>query len=163
MMTCRLQIENGLIEDSLERWGFIMVDSDRRTAAPEKKRATSSYIGEPGEHEDEVTVEDAFDYKVKFVIDTPNTDTESANAKIRAFNEAIRELDGFTKKTKKITLYNDWMRVKVTGTPEVIDEPSEFYRRQDNSRMDCVEIELKIRVTQPQLCCWDLEVEQGII
>ncbi len=161
MMTCRIQIEDGEIRDSFEGWGLIFIDSDTRTAAPEKGRAKTSYIGEPGEHEDPRTVEDAFDYWVGFAISTPNSDLENANVKIKAFNDAMREtLEGGVKRCRRLTLYNDRMRVKVTGTPEPIAEPEDFYRRQDGSRMDCVEVKLNIRVTDPRLCDWSLKTDQ---
>lgn len=177
MMTCRIQIEDGEVLDSFEGWGLIFIDSDTRTAPPEKGRARTSYIGEPGEHEDPRTVDDAFDYWVDFAISTPNSDLQNANAKIAAFNEAIRErLEGETdpddpessvrltenvKRCRTLTLYNDRMRVRVTGTPELIAEPKDFYRRQDKSRMDCVEIRLNIRVTDPRLCDWNLKDGKG--
>ena len=161
-MTCRIQIEDGPVLDSFEGWGLIFIDSDTRTAPPEKGRAKTSYIGEPGEHEDPRTVDDAFDYWVDFAISTPNSDLQNANVRITAFNKAIREeLEGGVKRCRTLTLYNDRMRVRVTGTPEPIAEPKDFYRRQDKSRMDCVEVRLTIRVKDPRLCAWDLKDGDG--
>lgn len=150
----RLQIEDGPIEDTYDKWGFIYVESDHRTAAPEKQRETTTYAEEEGEHIDPRTVDDVFDYTAKFLIETPNTNLKNANEKIKAFNYAIRDIDPETKiKTcKTITFYNDYKRVKIVGIPEIVAEPTEFYRQQNGNVLDCVLIELKIHVSTPSLC-----------
>lgn len=150
----RLQIEDGPIDDTYSKWGFIYIESDHRTAPPEKERETTSYAEQEGENVDPRTVDAPFDYAVKFLIETPNTDKDNANAKIKAFNDAIRETDAETKiKTcKTITFYNDYKRVKIVGIPEVIAEPTEFYRQLNGNVLDCVMIELKIHVSTPSLC-----------
>lgn len=148
----RMQIEGGGIEDSYTKWGFIYVDSDHRTAAPEKERETTSYAEEEGEHTDLRTVDAPFDYTVNFIIETPNTNKENANVKIKAFNDAIRNVSNGIKRCKSITFYNDYKRVKIVGIPEIIDEPKEFYRQKNGNVLDCVMIELKIHVTKPSLC-----------
>lgn len=150
----RLQIENGAIEDTYDKWGFIYIEAEHRTSAPEKKRETTTYAEEEGEHTDPRTVADVFDYTVKFLIECPNTNLENANVKIKAFNDAIRtkEKDSDIITCKRITFYNDYKRVKIVGIPEVIAEPKEFYRQQDGKVLDCVIIELKIHVDKPSLC-----------
>lgn len=146
--------EDGNIEDTYDKWGFIYIESDHRIAAPEKERETTSYAEEQGEHTDPRTVDAPFDYTVKFLIETPNTLLENANVKINAFNNAIRDVDEETKiKTcKTITFYNSFKGVAITGIPEVISEALEFYRRQDGRTLDCVIFELKIHVSDPSLC-----------
>lgn len=154
----RLQIENGSIEDTYDKWGFIYIEADHRTAAPEKERETTSYAEQEGENVDNRTVDAPFDYTVKFLIETPNTNLENANVKIKAFNDAIRQSVPFSdiKLCKYITFYNDYKRVKIVGIPEVIAEPTEFYRQQNGNVLDCVLIELKIHVDKPSLCDFSL-------
>ncbi|MBD5306105.1 MAG: hypothetical protein HDS14_00530 [Bacteroides sp.] len=158
MMTCRLQIDDGAIEDSFEKWGFIFIDSDRRTAPPERALEKISFTGEPGEDTDLRTTDDAFDYELKFAIDTPNTDFENANTKITAFNKAIRLINpgNPVKICRRLTVYNDFMRVKIVGIPAIIDLPENFYRKQNGEEMDCVEFTLKVRVNNPALCDFSL-------
>lgn len=154
----RLQIENGSIEDTCNKWGFIYIESDHRTAAPEKEREVTTYAEQEGENVDPRTVDAPFDYTVKFIVETPNTNLENANAKIKAFNDAIRTIGPLSKiKTcKTITFYNDYKRVKIVGIPEVIAEPTEFYRQLNGNVLDCVLIELKIHVSKPSLCDFSL-------
>lgn len=154
----RIQIGNDSIEDTYAKWGFIYIEADHRTSAPEKEREVTTYAEQEGENTDPRTVDAPFDYTVKFLIETPNTNIENANAKIKTFNDAIRERakDSDIKTCKTITFYNDYKRVKIVGIPEVIAEPTEFYRQQNGNVLDCVLIELKIHVSKPSLCDFSL-------
>ena len=159
MITSRIEIAGeDFVSDMYERFGFIYKDSDTIFSPPEKKRDTTSYAEEHGEHSDMKTVYDAFDYAVRFVIETPNRNLVNANAKIKAFNAAIRSsIIGSSMITcKTVTFYNDYKRCKIVGIPSPIETASTFYRRSDGSVMDCVEVELKIRVTDPTLCDFDM-------
>lgn len=148
--------------DSYEKWGFIYVGSDNVFSAPLKKQDSISYAGENGEWIDKRAVPDAFTYKIKFVIVTPNNDTENANEKIHAFNEALYNVDENGVKTlKTITIYNYFKRVKIVGVPTPISEVSSVYRRVDGSVEDCFEIELSVRVDKPDLC--DFHLKNGAI
>ena len=91
MIRVSIQIEDGVAYDSYSKYGFIYKKSDRRFAPPEKKCDTSSYAEEAGEHIDNRTVYDAFDYSVEFIIECPNKNLGHANRKIAAFTAAIRE------------------------------------------------------------------------
>lgn len=160
MITTRIKIGNGAIVDTTRTWGLIYIEADKRTEAPIKQRDATTYIGEAGEHTDPRTVQAAFDYTVKFLIEAPNTNMSNANARIAAFNKALytQETGSVIRTYKTVTFYNDRDRVKIVGIPEPIAEPTEFYRRQDGSVMDCVEVELKIRVTDPTQCDFSLKV-----
>lgn len=148
--------------DSYEKWGFIYVGSDNVFSAPLKKQDSISYAGESGEWIDKRAVPDAFTYKIKFVIVTPNNDTENANEKIHAFNEALYNIDENGVKTlKTITIYNYFKRVKIVGVPTPISEVSSVYRRVDGSVEDCFEIELSVRVDKPDLC--DFHLKNGAL
>lgn len=162
MITARIQIEDGPVLDTYQGWGFIVMEQSHRFAPPEKPRDTSSYSWEPGEHQDPRTTDAPFDYKTGFLIETPNSRLESANAKISAWNDAVREkrADG-TKRCKTVTLYDDRMRCKIVGIPEIIEEPKDFYRMQDGSAADCVEVELVIHVNNPALCDFDMDPREN--
>lgn len=153
----RLQIENGPIWDTFEHFGFIYIESDHCTAAPEKKRETTTYAEQEGENVDPRTVDDVFDYTVKFLLECPNNNLDNANAKIKAFNSAIRDIKDGIKTCKTITFYNDYKRVKIVGIPEIISEPKEFYRQLSGNVLDCVLFELKIHVSTPSLCDFALD------
>ena len=154
----RIQIDKGTIDDTYAKWGFIYIEAEHRTAAPEKEFEITTYVEQEGENVDPRTVDAPFDYTIKFLIETPNTNLANANVKIKAFNDAIREVDKETKikKAKTITFHNDYKRVKIVGIPEPIAEPTEFYRQQNGNVMDCVLVELKIHVPQPSLCDFSL-------
>lgn len=143
--------------DTYEKWGFIYIESDNRTAPPEKKRETSTYPEQEGENVDPRTVDDVFDYKIKFLIECPNSNKENANIKIKAFNDAIRTKDATgVKYCKTIVLHNTYKRVKIVGIPEIIEQPTEFYRDRNGTVMDCVLFEMVIHVDKPSRCDFSL-------
>ena len=163
MIRVSIQIEDGVPYDSYSKYGFIYKKSDRRFAPPEKKCDTSSYAEEAGEHIDNRTVYDAFDYSVEFIIECPNKNLVNANSKIAAFNEAIRKSKekSDVKTIKEITLYDYYKRCKIVGYPNLIstvDEKS-YFRRADDSAMDCVVVNLTIRVCDPNKCDFNLSLE----
>lgn len=145
--------------DTYDKWGFIYLESDNRTSAPEKKRETTTYAEQEGENTDPRTVDDVFDYKVKFLIECPNSNLDNANKKIKAFNAAIRSVNPITgiKTCRRVQFYNYFKRVMIAGIPEVIAEPTDFYRQIDGKTLDCVVVELTIHVDIPSACDFDLE------
>lgn len=162
MIRGRLQIGDGEILDTYKGWGFIYMDADERTEAPIKTRETTSYAEEAGEHIDPRTVQDAFDYTVKFLIECPNCNLENANAKIAAFNKALysASYNSDIRTYKEVTFYNDYNRVKIVGLPEPIAQPTDFFRRQDGSALDCAQVELKIRVSDPSKCDFNTSIQE---
>lgn len=160
MITARIQIGAGDIQDTYEGWGMIYMSSDNRTEAPIKKRETTSYAEDAGEHVDPRTVQDAFDYNVKFIIEAPNRNLVNANAKIAAFNKALYSQDAGSdiRVYKEVTFYDDYKRVKIVGLPHPIAEPKELYRRQNGQAMDCAQVELTIRVSDPTKCDFNLSL-----
>lgn len=151
MIRSRIQIENGPIHDFFTEFGFIYLSADNRTSPPEKKRDATSYAGEEGEHADSRAVADAFTYTARFLIEGANTDMANVNAKIAAFNAAIRGAEGGVKRCREVTFYNDYKRVKITGTAELVSEPTVFHRH-NGRQMEYAVVELKIRVSDPGKC-----------
>ena len=163
MITVRLKIGDGPKVDT-ETLGLIYLDSDKRTGAPSKGFESTSYPEEEGEHILPKTVDDAFDYTVKFFIDPSvvegqSFDLQTANAKISAFNRSLYDyvLDDnnnptSVKEYKQVTFYNDYKRHKIVGYPSEISEATEFWRDTSNQVNDVVVVEWKIRVTKPSLC-----------
>lgn len=158
MMRWRIQIGDGEIKDTLTGWGLIPLEADKYTEAPAKERTVTAYAEEPGEHVDPRTVQAPFDYTATFLIETPNRNFVNANSKIAALNKAMytQSADSDIRTYREMTLYNDRDRVKIVGIPSPIAQPKEFYRRQDGSVMDCVIIGLKIRVSNPVKCNFDM-------
>ena len=162
MINSRIQIENGAIEDFYTKWGFIYLSGDHRFAAPEKKRDESSYIEQAGANVDPRTVDDAFDYSAKFLIEAPNKNLLNANSQIKECNDAVRERTAGSdlKRCKTVTFYDDYKRCKIVGIPEIIAEVDEkdYYRRQNGDVMDCVVVPLTIHVSNPNLCDFDMNL-----
>lgn len=158
MIRARIQVGDGVIEDTYSKWGFIYMDADERTEAPIKPRSSSSYAEKAGDNVDPRTVQDAFDYTAKFLVECPNKNFKNANSLIAAFNQALYEQEsGSDVRTyKTVTFYNDLNRVKIVGLPDPIAEPTSLYRRQDGSVMDCAQVDFKIHVSDPTKCDFDL-------
>lgn len=155
MITVRLKIGDGAIQDTRD-FGLVYLDSDKRTAAPTKGFESTSYPEEEGEHIIPKTVDDAFDYMVKFFVQADSI--QNAVAKIAAFNDSLftQEEESDVKTYKLVEFYNDYKRHKIVGYPSPIDEPTEFWRDPDNQVNDVVIVEWKIRVNKPSLCDFSL-------
>lgn len=158
MIKARIQIGGGAINDTYEKFRFMYISGEHRYSAPEKERDVVSYIDEAGEHVDPRTVDDVFDYKVKFMVEAPGTTADNANKLIVNFNKAIRQTSANSdvKICKTITFYDDYNKTKIVGIPEVIEtvEDDDFYRRSND--WDCIVVELTIHVSDPTKCVFDI-------
>lgn len=161
MIRSKIQIEGGEVKDFYEEFGFIYLDADERTAAPEKEDAVSSYAEQDGENRDGRTVKAPFDYTAKFLIEAPNKDLTNVNVKIGNFNRAVRETTANSDVARKmeIAFYNILNRVKIVGTCEPIAEPKECYHSNKYGAMDFAVVELKIRVSHPEKCDFELNTD----
>lgn len=161
MIDCKLKIGESPLEDMFSKWGFIYISSDTRFNAPAKKRETSKYAEESGEHVDNRTVDDAFDFKVIFLVETPNRDLANANAKIAKFNKALysTQPNSDIKTYKQVELEIPYKRVKIVGIPNPIDESKKFFRDKNKNVYDAVQVEWTIRVSNPKLCDFDLKTD----
>lgn len=150
MITARINID-GTVRDT-QYYGLVYLDSDKRLAAPTKGFEATSYPEEEGEHILPKTVDDAFDYVVKFFIRA--TSVKDANALIDEFNAALytQGAVGGVKTYKQVTFYNDYKRHKIVGYPQPISEAETFWRDPENQVHDVVVVEWTIRVTKPSLC-----------
>lgn len=158
MITVRLKIGDGEIVDT-QTFGFIYLDSDKRVGPESKGFEATAYPEEEGEHIIPKTVDDAFDYKVKFFIQA--TTLKDANQLISEFNESLHDTpDELGLKTYyQVTFYNDYKRHKIVGYPSEIPEATDFWRDHRNQVEDIVIIEWTIRVTKPSLCDFNLGAE----
>lgn len=156
MINVRIKIGDGAIEDTFTAHKLIYIDADNRTEAPIKKRDTTSYAEEAGEHTDPRTVQDAFDYKVTFIIDGQDKDLKNVNAIVAAFNAKLytTEAGSAIRRYKEVTFYNDFKRVKIVGLPDPIAEPKEMKRSRNG--FDYAEVELTIHVSDPGKCDFNL-------
>lgn len=161
MIESRIQIENGEIWDFYKKFRFIYMDADERTAPNEKEDAVSSYAEQAGENRDGRTVDAPFDYMVKFLVEAPNKDLTNVNVKVNDFNRAVREKlpDSDVKRKKEIAFYNLLNRVKIVGTCEPIAEPTEVYHSNRYGELDFAVVELKIRVSDPRKCDFELKTD----
>ncbi len=161
MIRSLIQIENGEVLDFYTAFGFIYMDADERTAPDEKEDAVSSYAEQAGENRDGRTVDAAFDYTAKFLVEAPNKDLTNVNVKVNDFNRAVREKlpDSDVKRKKEIAFYNLLNRVKIVGTCEPIAEPTDVYHSNRYGDLDFAVVELKIRASDPRKCDFELKTD----
>lgn len=161
MIKCGIQIASGPVKDSFTDYGLIFVSSDKVFAPPAKGMLEESFQEEAGAHTDGKTVDEKFEYKVKFIIECPNTDTKNANVKIAHINSLMydRETDEDGNDTdvkvfKEWTIHNYKDRVKITGIPAPISsvDADDYFRDANGNVHDAVRIELKLNVVNPNKC-----------
>lgn len=155
MIKVRLQIADGDILDTADNYGLVYISADSRFDAPIKEFEKTSYPEQEGENIHPVTVSDAFDYKTTWFIQA-NGSLGNANAVIARFNSLLYTQDGDIKTFKQVTFYNDYKKVKIVGTPSLIQEATEFWRDVQGKQHDVVCVEWVIRVSKPSLCDFNL-------
>lgn len=160
MIRARIKIGEGGVHDTFDEHRLIYLSSDSLFEAPVKKRDVSSYPEKAGENIDRRTVQDAFDYKVTFILDAQNRNLDNVNTIIADFNRKLytQRNNSDVREYKDVTFYNDFKRVRVTGIPEPIAEAKKLYRSKNG--YDFAEVEFKIRCNRPQEC--DFAVREGI-
>lgn len=153
MIRVRLQIgQHSAIVDTIDSFGLVYVSSDHRFEAPLKEFEKTSYPEEEGEHILNKTVSDAFDYKVTWFIKADGS-LDNANVIIKRFNNLLHvQLKSGVKVFEQVTFYNDYKKVKIVGTPTLIQEATEFWRDANGKQHDVVCVEWIIRVSKPSLC-----------
>lgn len=155
MIRVRLQIGDGEILDTIDGYGLVYVSSDHRFEAPIKEFDKTSYPEQEGENIIPKSVSDAFDYKITWFIKADGS-LGNANAVIANFNALLyNQVDGI-KTFKQVTFYNDYKKVKIVGTPSLIQEATEFWRDANGKQHDVVCVEWTIRVSKPSLCDFNL-------
>ena len=157
MITVRLKIGTGNGDPvDTTTYGLVYLDSDKRVGAPTKGFEKTAYPEEEGEHIIPKTVDDAFDYTVKFFVQ--GTSLEDANAKIDAFNALLytQEQGSDIKEFHPVEFYNDYKRHKIVGYPQPIAEAQDFWRDPKNQVNDVVIVEWTIRVIKPSDCDFSL-------
>lgn len=155
MIRVRLKIGNSAILDTIDVYGMVYVSSDHRFEAPLKEFEKTSYPEEEGEHILAKTVSDAFDYKVTWFVKADGS-LDNANVVIARFNSLLYTQEGDIKTFKQVTFYNDYKKVKIVGTPSLIQEATEFWRDSRGKQHDVVQVEWVIRVSKPSLCDFNL-------
>lgn len=158
MINVRIKIGDGAIEDTFAAHKLIYMDADNRTEAPIKKRDVSSYVEQAGDNTDPRTVQDAFDYKVQFIIDGQDKDLKRVNSIIAAFNKKLytQEADSDIRVYKEVTFYNDFKPHKIVGIPEPIPECKEF--KKSKNGYEFAQVEFVIHVSDPTKCNFEKSV-----
>lgn len=164
MTKCGIQIgEDGETLDSYVGYGLIYMSSDSIFAPPAKKRDSTSYPGEAGEHVDRRTVADAFDFKMEFALDVSTSRTpRRINAVIEKFNAAILEpieQGSDVKMAQPVTIHDYYKWRKITGIPQPISTPKEYYNVRGEQ---FAVVELELRVENPNLCDFHYVTSSGI-
>lgn len=150
MIRVRLGIE-GITTQPLdtETWKLIYVSADNKVSAPIKPFEKTAYPEQEGENIYNKTVDDAFDYKVTWLI---KAKLNNANAIISDFNSKIMNNNNGIKEFRRVTFYNDYKKVKIVGIPSPISDATEFWRDANGKQHDIVMVEWTIRVDKPSLC-----------
>jgi hypothetical protein len=159
MIKVRLQIGDGVDAvalDTIDGYGLVYVSSDNRFEAPIKEFDKTSYPEQEGENIIAKTVSDAFDYKTTWFVKADGS-LDNANKVIYNFNKLLYTPDGNIKTFKQVAFYNDYKKVKIVGTPSLIQEATEFWRDAQGKQHDVVCVEWTIRVSKPKLCNFNLE------
>ena len=158
MINVRIKIGDGAIEDTFTAHKLIYIDADNRTEAPIKKRDVSSYVEQAGDNTDPRTVQDAFDYKVQFIIDGQDKDLKRVNSIIAAFNKKLytQEEGSDIRVYKEVTFYNDFKPHKIVGIPEPIAECKEF--KKSKNGYEFAQVEFVIHVSDPTKCNFEKSV-----
>lgn len=153
MIKVRLQIGSGDAVDTYAAYNFIYLSADNRFGAPVKELESTSYPEEPGKHYYNKTVSDAFDYKVKFLVDSGGSLT-AVNSKIAAFNALLYSENATThvKTLNKVIFFNDFKNVKIVGYAEPIAEATEFWKDRNGVSSSFAEVEFTIHVENPLDC-----------
>lgn len=152
MINVRIKIGDGAIEDTFTAHRLIYMDADNRTEAPIKKRDVTTYAEQAGDNTDSRTVQDAFDYKVQFIIDGQDKDLKRVNSIIAAFNKKLytQAANSNIRTYKEVTFYNDFKPCKIVGIPEPIAEPKEF--KKSKNGYEFAQVEFVIHVSDPTKC-----------
>ena len=158
MINVRIKIGDGAIEDTFAAHKLIYMDADNRTEAPIRKRDVTSYAEAAGEHTDPRTVQDAFDYKVQFIIDGQDKDFKRANSIIAAFNSKLytQETGSDIRTYKEVAFYNDFKPCKIVGLPEPIAECKAFKKSRNGDEF--AQVEFVIHVSDPTKCNFEKSV-----
>lgn len=156
MISVRLQIADGAIEDTAEKYGLVYLNSDKRFSAPIKAFETTKYPEQPGSNLLPKTVDEEFEYNVEFFIKADG-EISNANQVISAFNSLLYDIDDDNIKTfKQVAFYDDYKKVKIVGYPYPIQEATEFWRDSKGVSTDVVCVEWTIKVNNPTLCDFNI-------
>ena len=158
MINVRIKIGDGAIEDTFTAHKLIYMDADNRTEAPIKKRDVLSYVEQAGDNTDPRTVQDAFDYKVQFIIDGQDKDLKRVNSIIAAFNKKLytQAAGSDIRVYKEVIFYNDFKPHKIVGIPEPIAECKEF--KKSKNGYEFAQVEFVIHVSDPTKCNFEKSV-----
>jgi hypothetical protein len=156
MIKVQLQIGDGAIYDTFDKYGFIYMSADTVFAPPVKEFERTQYPEEDGEHIHPSLLYEPFDYNVKFFI-SATQGIGNANQKIADFNKQLYNINtNGIRMLKKVTFYNDYKKVKIVGYAKPIKDATEFWRDNEGKQFDIVCVEWKIRVTNPSECDFNL-------
>lgn len=155
MIKVDLKIGDGNKMDSVDGYGLVYVSADSRFSAPIKAFEKSSYPEQEGENIDPKTVDDAFDYKVTWLVKA-NGSLDNANTTIANFNAMLYSQEGDVKTFKRVIFYNYYKRIKIEGIPSPIQEATEYWRDSSGTQHDVVQVEWLIRVDKPSLCDFNI-------
>lgn len=152
MIRVRLGIEGitGQPLDTITFFNLIYISADNIVSSPIKPFEKTTYPEQEGENIYNKTVDDAFDYKVTWLIEADNE--QDANDIISGFNSIIINNNNGVKEFRRVTFCNDYKKVKIVGIPSPISEATEFWRDAKGKQHDVVKVEWTIRVDKPSLC-----------
>lgn len=153
MIRVKIKIGSGTAADSFSTYKFIYLSSDNRLSAPLKEFEKTSYPEQSGVNLYPKTVDDTFDYKVEFLVEAGSS-LVTANSRIKTFNDALfsQATGSDVKEFKRVTFYNPYKNVMISGIPEPIQEATEFWRDKYGNSSSYARVEWTIHVDKPSEC-----------
>lgn len=153
MIRTKIKIGDGEILDTFESFGLCYLTSDKIMSAPSKTMESTTYPEREGENILPLAVDDAFDYKITFLVQSKNG-LSRANALIEAFNNSLysRAEGEDVKEYRQVTFYNPARNNTIVGYPKPISAATDYWFDMDGNESDAAKVEFVIRVNKPSLC-----------
>lgn len=146
MIRVKVQFGHGAAVDTYDTFRMIYLSSDNRFGAPLKAMESTAYPEENGVHYYDKVAFDAFDYKIKFLVE--GTTLETVNDRIKAFNDRLIS----DHRLQQITIYNPYKNTKIVGLPQPLAQATAFWVDSHGNKAGAAQVELTVKVGQPDLC-----------
>lgn len=154
MIQAKIKIgTNGEVKDTYEDYGLCYISADNTVGATTKDFEATSYPEQEGENILPKTVEEAYDFKVEFLV-AAKEGLGQAAAVVEQFNSSLytQAEDSTVREYKPVTLYIPTREVTIVGYPKPISVASDYWYDKAGQKADAALVEFTIRVTQPSLC-----------
>jgi hypothetical protein len=154
MIKAQIKIgSDGEFKDTYDTYGLCYIEADKTVGPSAKDFEATSYPEEEGENILPKSVDEAFDFKVVFLVEA-HDDLGQVAARVKAFNAALYAAteESDTKEFKQVSLQIPTRNITVVGYPKPISSATDYWYDSDNNKADAALVEFTIRVNKPSLC-----------